>query len=105
VFKKTKKVWFRLFKKIRAFKKNLLGLIIRVKKTKEGLVQTFQKNRSVQKNLLGLIINGLIIHVKKTKKVWLRLLKKISAFKKPSWFDNQWFDNSRKKNQEGLVQT
>jgi hypothetical protein len=37
------------------------------------------------KNLLGLIVNGLIIQVKKTKKVWFRL--------------------PREKNQEGLVQT
>jgi hypothetical protein len=58
---KTKKVWFRLFKKIRAFKKNLLGLI----------------GKSVQKNL-----PGLIIRVKKTKKVWLRLLKKIKCVQK-----------------------
>jgi hypothetical protein len=46
-------------------------------KNQEGLVQTSQKNRSVQKKLLGLIIR-----VKKTKKVWLRLLKKIKCVQK-----------------------
>jgi hypothetical protein len=76
---KTKKVWFRLFKKIRAFKKNLLGLIIRVKKTKKVWLRLLKKIKCVQKNQEGLVQT---------------FQKNKSVQKKPSWFDN-----SRKKNQ------
>jgi len=38
-------------------------------KNQEGLVGLLKKIKCVQKNLLGLIVNGLIIHLKKAKKV------------------------------------
>jgi uncharacterized protein YjaZ len=44
--------------------------IVNAEKTKKVLMPNFSKKiKCVQKNLLGLMVNGLIIRVKKTKKV------------------------------------